>query len=339
MSFDPTLYVDAFWPSKGETDRTVVTDAVDLYHLGQIIDNDEIIDFDSMRLSSQYQLMGEFFFRNTKGNYKLTDIGANYKLINGLTFFGMLGQIAGNDGDVDRTLSHLDVDFALGEKPRWNLLTHSGNDKKQLFGCVMKEANITWERDKGYILAQTKYDALDVKTSAWDGDIYYPGTSRGASGEYKPYSIPKSLTWDSTDDGGADMGEFASPLTVNLQMQQKISTSPGVGDNVGKGEEIDDSLGVSVGFTLGYWGDSDSQIITDYKAGRVGTLTWQVAKPGIDKYFTVTATGCSIIQPMPFRKNGMPVAYSTLIRAGHLSVYVKDYLNDWFYDYPLTVGP
>ena len=337
MSLDPTTYVDAFWPSQGEDDRTLITSR-DVYHPGLILDESHIIEYDPTRESTQFQKMGEFFFRNTKGNYKLTDISANYKLTNGILFFGMLGQIAGNSGDTDRTLSHLDTSFAIGEKPRFNLLAHTGTEKKQFFGAVMKEASVTWEREKGYVIAQTKYDTLDWKTSAWDGDIFHPGTAVDAQGEYKPFSIPKTLTWDSSGDGGANMGSFTTPVTVNLQMQQKITTSPGVGANVGKGEEIDDSLAVSAGFTLGYIGN-EAQLIEDFVDGNTGTLTWTMAKPdtaGTSKYFTVTATGCSVIQPMPFRKIGMPVAYATLIRAGQLSVYVKDYLNDWFYTYPLV---
>ena len=79
MSLDPTIYADAFWPSQGEDDRTLVTNT-DLHYLGQLIDETQIIEYDPTRLSSQFQLMGEFFFRNTKGNIKLTDISANYKL-------------------------------------------------------------------------------------------------------------------------------------------------------------------------------------------------------------------------------------------------------------------
>lgn len=335
MSFTPTTYVDAYWMSAGESDVTLVTDE-DLYRLGQIIDDKEIIGFDPSYTNISHQLMGQWSMKNSKGNYKLTDINADYKMTNCEVFYGMLGKQTDVDQNQRRTITHLDTTVGVGEKPRYNLLTHSGTDKRQLFGCVLKDVGLSWDGGKGYVEAKTKYDALSWKTSSWSGDIYHPGPTVGTTGLGKPFSVLETLTWDSSGDGGADMGSFESPKGVGMQMSQILSSSPGTGSSLGMKEEIDDSLGISLGFMVGYWGN-EPQIIEDHKDGNTATLVWKMSKPDIlerDIYFEVTASNCTVVQPLPFRENNKTVAYATMIKAETVSIDAKDYLAEYHYTYP-----
>ncbi len=335
VDLEPTLFIDGFRLSSGEDDTDLYT-TEDIYRFGQLIDDESALNFEPSYNIKQHPLMGSWDIKNSKGNYKLTDIPANYKLTNGILFMGMLGQQTNVIPNVKRTITHLDTNVAIAEKPRYNFVTHSGTDKRQIFGNVLKEANISWESNKGYVEAQTKYDALSWKTSLWTGDNYHPGTNVAAPGEFKPFTIMETLDWDSSGDSGADAGPVNSPFGVNLSMAQDLIISPGVGTNLGMNEEIDDSLGIGGVFALSYWGN-EAQFITDYKEDNMGTLVWKMAKPdtaGRDLFFEVTATNCSVYKPMPFRKNGEPVGYATLMRAEHLSVSVQDYLANYFYTYP-----
>lgn len=334
MSFSPTTYVDAYWMSAGESDATLLGVNSDAYRLGQIINDKEIIQFDPAYSNISHQLMGSWSMKNSKGNYKLTDIQANYKMTNCGLFYGMLGKApltgAGYVEDEQRSITHLDTTVAVGEKPRYNLLTHSGTDKRQLFGCVLKDAGISWDNGKGYVEAKTKYDALSWKTSTWGdgtGVIYHPGPTVGAAGLGKPFSVLETLSWDGDD--------IVSPKGVGMQMTQNISSSPGVGANVGMREEIDDSLGIVIGFQIGYFGN-EAEIIADHKSGKACELIWKMSKPDLtrDIYFEVTASNCTIIQPLPFRENGKTVAYSTMIKAETVVIDGYDYLNNYHYTYP-----
>lgn len=335
VDLEPTAFIDAFRLSSGEDDADLYT-TEDMYRLGQLIDEESILNFDPSYNIKQHPLMGSWDIKNSKGNYKLTDIPANYKLTNGILFMGMLGKKSNVTTNQRRTITHLDTDVAIAEKPRYNLLTHSGTDKRQIFGCVLKEASVSWEINKGYVEAQTKYDALSWDTSSWTGDNFHPGAAVDADGEFKPFSIMETLDWDSSGNGGADAGPINSPFGCSLQMAQELKISPGVGANLGMNEEIDDSLGISAVLALSYWGN-EAQFITDHKEDNMGTLVWKMAKPdtaGRDLYYEVTATNCSVFKPMPFRKNGEPVGYATLMRAEHLSIDIQDYINNYFYTYP-----
>ena len=337
MSFTPTTYVDGYWMSAGESDATLLGVNDDLYRLGQIIDNKGIIGFDPAYNNIQHQLMGQWAMKNTKGNFRLSDITANYKLTHGEVFYGMLGQVsASSPAHQKRTVTLLDTTVAIGEKPRYNLLTHSGTDKRQIFGCVLKDVGISWDGGKGYCEVKSKYDALSFDNSTWgsgSGELLHPGQSLSADGSNKPFSILKTLTWDDTP--------ITSPKGVGLQMSQKLSSSPGIGANAGNKEEIDDSLGIGIGFQVGYWGN-EAQLNVDHLAGTDHTLVWKMAKPNTDNpvkdiYFEVTASNCRVIQPLPFREEGKTVAYSTLIKAESISVELQDYINDYHYTYPRSV--
>lgn len=342
MSFEPTVFADAFWMSAGESDATLLNVNSDCYRLGQIIGNKEIIEFNPAYNNIVHQLMGSWSLKNSKGNYKLTDIAANYKLTNCEVFYGMLGKAPLADGNYEvnktRDITHLDTTVAVGEKPRYNLLTHSGTDKRQLFGCVLKDVGISWDNGKGYCEARTMYDALSWKTSTWGsgtGEILHPGPDVTADGSFKPFSILETLSWNSDDDA---LINITSPSGVGLQMSQIISSSPGTGDNLGMKEEIDDSLGIGIGFALGYFGN-EAQFIKDHKSGAKGELIWKMSSPNTDSpvkdiFFEVTATNCNVFEPMPFRENGKTVAYTTMLKAETLSIVGQDYLNDYFYTYP-----
>ena len=339
MGLPVTTYADAFWMSSGEDDDSAKTSG-ELHRLGLIVDDKEIIEYQPGYANTSYQQMGLFYFKNTKGNYDLKDIAANYKLTNGTIFHGMLGQKMSESTGVSRTLSHLDINYDIGEKPRYNLLTHTGDVKKQLFGCVMKEASLSWEGNRGYVLAQTKYDALSWASSTWatSEGLYHPGGVVASEGEFKPFSIPQVLTWDSSGDGGQNMGDFTAAVNVSLQMTQKLIVTPGTGAKVGMNEEINDSLAVGSIFTVGYWGN-ESVLEEDHEDENLGTLTWRMGKPDPaerDIYYEVTATNCSVLEPAPFRENGKTVAYGTMIKPEKLSVFVKDHINDYFYKYPAT---
>ena len=333
MSFDPTVFIDAWRPSAGEDDDTLVI-GEDMYLLGQLVDEKEIIDFDVSYKNKSHQQMGLWYMKNSKGNYNLMDIPANYKVTNGTLFFQMLGQVDNSPGgELDHLVTMLDTDYAIGEKPRVNLLTHSGTDNKQIFGCVMKECNLTWENSNGYLVAQTKYDSLSWDRSSWSGATFHPGATTGAAGEFKPYNILETLTWNSDANSIIDI---TSPFAVNLQMLHKLSASPGTGTKLGMNAEIDDSLAIGGIFTLSYWGN-EAQFETDFDDDNLGDLNWKMKKPdtgGVDKYFDLTASDCKVTKPMPFRNNGEPVGYSTIIQAGQLSVGIKDNLHDYFYTYP-----
>lgn len=333
MSFTPTTFIDAWRPSSGEDDLDLVTNQ-DLYLLGQLVDEKEILDFDVSYKNKSHQQMGLWYMKNSKGNYNLIDIPANFKVTNGTLFFQMLGQVNNSPGgELDHAVTMLDTDYAIGEKPRVNLLTHSGGDNKQIFGCVMKELNLTWENTKGYLVAQTKYDALHWKRSLWSGDTYHPGASTGTVGEFKPFNILETLTWDSDDD---TIITVDSPFAVNVQMLQKLGVSPGTGANLGMNSEIDDSLAISTIITLSYWG-RESQFEDDYDNDDMGDFNWKMKKPdsgGVDKYFDLTISDCKVTKPMPFRNNGEPVGYATILQGGQISVDIKDNLHDYFYTYP-----